>query len=973
MNQPDAITPSTGTPPTAGRRWLRIALAACITLATLIVGLGIAASVWLPDIARQRGEILLSETLGREVRIGAVDISPLALRLQVSDIVMAQPGQSTPALHIGGLRASLSAASLLTGAIVIQEIAVVTPRIWLGRDAAGRLSVADIIARLAATPPSAGPPPRIVIRNAHIDQGTITIDDAPGERVHQFTAVQLRIPMISTLPADASTPIEAELQAQLDQASLQLRARTLLANIAGDTSAELALQGFDLRTIAAYARQIPGLEITGGRLDARLLARSAGAIEGELQLAALEAAMLTAEDGWQVKVQGLNLNLAEIAMPLSAPIVQGKIGKVRLTLADDAGVISLRDTSLRDAPTLRLSGLRTDIDNLHLAADSPLQLSMETQVNGPRGRITANGKASGWNRPDSLSLDMNVDARGIDMVALQGLVAEHLPAAVLTRGAAGFKGQIQVAGASVRAKGNARLDDVNLLSRLDATEIGRWKSLRLDNLAVQTSPLDIRLPAIGIDGLFGRLTLRADGRLNIVAATELTESPAPTPPRAATPPVAATGSPASTPPAPAPSSASPAATPASPPASSAMPIVIGEVRVNDANIVFTDQKTQPNFRIALTGVSGSVGPLRPGTPGPIELRGTVDRSAPMQIQGRFDPLGPQLSADLILIAKGIDMPPMSPYTLRHLAYPIEKGKLSLDLRYRIRDGQINAENRIFLDQLTFGERVDNPDALSIPLTLAVALLKNRRGEIDIELPISGSLDDPQFSIGGIVFKALVNLLVKAVTAPFALIASLFGDSADLSQIGFAQGSASIGTDANKVLVAIAKAMADRPGIRLEVTGTASASEDAPALRRSGLDRRLRAEKLAAMATRGQAAGALRDIEVSAEEYPGLLAQVYRKEFPTPAQLPQGQTPPGQTPQGKSQAAQTSATPSLQEMTTALLATIPAGETELLALADQRARAARNWLAQEGIETARIFLLTSRLDGDTRPAAMFSLR
>lgn len=966
MNQQGAVTPSTGNPP-SGRRWLRIALAACIALATLLIGLGIAASVWLPDIARQRGEILLSETLGRDVRIGAIDISPLALRVQVNEITMAQPGQTNPALKIGSVRASLSAASLLHGAVVIQELAVDTPRVWLGRDATGRLSVADIIERLASAPPSAGPPPRLVIRNIRIDQGAITIDDAPGEQVHQLTALQLRIPVISTLPGDASTPIEAELQAQLDQASLRIRARTLTANIAGETSADIELQGFDLRTVAAYARQIPGLAVKGGRLDARLQARSAGAIEGEVRIAALEAGMLTAEGGWQVNVQGLNLNLAEIALPLSAPIAQGQIGKVRLALADDTGVISLRDTSLRDAATLRLSGLKADIDALRLAADSPMQLAIESQVNGPRGRITANGKLSGWSSPDTLSLDMNIDARSIDMVALQGLVAEHLPAAVLTRGAAGFKGQVRVEGVSVQVRGDARLDDVNLLSRLDATEIGRWKSLRLDNLAVQTSPLDIRLPNINIDGLFGRLTLRADGRLNIVAATELAE-----PPRSLSPspsPTPSSAAPAST------AASTPASTPASAPASAsrAMPIVIGEVRVNDANIVFTDQKTQPNFRIALTGVSGKVGPLRPGTPGPIELRGTVDRSAPMQIQGRFDPLGPQLSADLVLIAKGIDMPAMSPYAVRHLAYPIEKGKLSLDLRYRIQDGQINADNRIFLDQLTFGDRVDSPGALSIPLTLAVALLKNRRGEIDIELPISGSLNDPQFSIGGIVFKALVNLLVKAVTAPFALIASLFGGSADLSQITFAPGSGSIGTDANKVLGSIAKAMLDRPGIRLEVTGTASEAEDAPALRKSGLDRRLRAEKLAAMATRGQAAGVLRDVEVSAEEYPVLLAQLYRKEFPTPAQPPQGQKLPGPNSQGKNQTDHASATPSLQEMTSALLAKIPAGEAELLALADQRARAARNWLAQEGIETARIFILTSRLDGKTRQAAMFSLR
>jgi uncharacterized protein involved in outer membrane biogenesis len=938
MNQ-DAIPVS---PPKAGapRRWLRILLGCMAVLAVLLTGIGVAASVWLPEFARERAQVMLSETLGRKVSIGMIDIAPLALELRVRDISMDQPGQSSPALRIAELRASLGAASLLEGAPVIKELVITSPQIWLGRDSSGRLSIADVLAHLSAAPPSAGPPPRFAVRNIRLDDGAITFDDQTAGQLHRITALALRIPLVSMLPADAATPIEADVRALVAEARLQMRARTLLADAAASTSVDIDLQGFDLKSIAAYARQVPGLAITDGLLDAQLKAQARGSIEGELRITNLGARMLMSEGGWKAEVDGLQLIMTDIAVPLSAPGTEGRVGQLRLALAESSGVITLRDTGLPDVAALKLSGLKASIDTLRFADDQPLSLAVESQVNGSRGKIVANGTASGWTDPRKRMLDLSVNARGIDIVALQGLMAEHLPAAVLTRGSAGFVGQVRMDGPSARIAGNARLDDINLLSRQDATEIGRWKSLRLDGLAVQTSPLDIRLPSVVIDGLFGRLTLQADGRLNIVAATTSSAAPPAASPAAPVTPKA---------------SASPPA--AAPVASSSLPLTIGTVRVNDANVVFTDQKTRPNFRMALTGLSGSIGPLRPGTPGPIELRGTIDRSAPVQIQGRFDPLGPQFSADLSLMAKGIDMPALSPYTVRHLAYPIEKGKLSLDLRYRIDNGQIHAENRIFLDQLTFGERIESPDALSIPLMLAVALLKNRRGEIDIQLPISGSLNDPQFSIGSIVFKALVNLLVKAVTAPFALIASLFGNSADLSQITFAPGSAAMDADAAKAMGAIAKAMLDRPGIRLEVNGFADRATDADALRRQALNRQIRAEKLAAMATRGQAQGTLRDVDILPEEYPVLLAQIYRKAYPAAA-APSKQTAP---------------TPPVADMEAALLAAIPAGDAELTALADQRSRAARDWLAQQGIETARIFLLGSDVESGTPRRAAFSMR
>ena len=147
--------------------------------------------------------------------------------------------------------------------------------------------------------------------------------------------------------------------------------------------------------------------------------------------------------------------------------------------------------------------------------------------------------------------------------------------------------------------------------------------------------------------------------------------------------------------------------------------------------------------------------------------------------------------DIEAEVKGFDLSAVSAYSGKYVGYGIRKGKLSAKLNYKIEDRKLSASNNIFLDQLTFGDPVESPDAIKAPVLLAVALLKNGRGEINLDLPVSGTLDDPQFSIGGLVFQAIMNLLGKAITAPFALLGSMFGGGEELAWLEFDAGRAGI--------------------------------------------------------------------------------------------------------------------------------------------------------------------------------------
>ena len=166
--------------------------------------------------------------------------------------------------------------------------------------------------------------------------------------------------------------------------------------------------------------------------------------------------------------------------------------------------------------------------------------------------------------------------------------------------------------------------------------------------------------------------------------------------------------------------------------------------------------------------------MSPTQAGAIELTATVEGTAPVDIRGSVNPFARELSLDLGAKASDVELPPLTPYAVKYAGYGIQKGKLSMEVHYRLENRKLAASNKLKLDQLTFGERVESPTATKLPVLLAVSLLKDRNGVINLDLPIEGTLDDPQFSVWGLVVQVVVNLIGKAVTAPFALLGSLVG-------------------------------------------------------------------------------------------------------------------------------------------------------------------------------------------------------
>ena len=590
-----------------------------------------------------------------------------------------------------------------------------------------------------------------------------------------------------------------------------------------------------------------------------------------------------------------------------------QIKRLKITAAS----FRFEDVSLPDLPPMVIDPFNLTLTDLDLTGEEPVDLVLQAMVN-QRGSIDTKGSLS-W---APLATDLSIDLKDVDLVALQGWGGDKLNA-VLTRGAASFKGNVKADGEPLKVSvaGQAQLSDFNLFDKITGADLARWQNLDIDGINIVSEPLRVDIDAIKLNDFFARVTLLPEGRLNVGLLVREDEKA--TPP---SPPVTATVD--------------------HPSEEKALPVRIGNIILQKGDVNFNDRFIRPNYRANLTGLNGKIGPINPGKQVNVDIRGAVDRSAPLKIAGKFDPFGSEMQLDINASAKGIDMPSFSPYSGNYVGQLIEKGKLSVDIHYHIEAGVLTAENNIFLDQLTLGEKTDNPDALSLPLGLAVSLLKNRHGEIDLHLPVEGSLDDPQFSIGGIIFDAFVNLIMRAVTAPFALLGSVLEGGEELSEIEFSAGQATIEEEAEKLLQTLSEALNDRPALDLEIAGYTDPVKDYEGLKRVILDREIKALKLTEDAKEGKIGGSLDNVTLEAEEYEEYLADIYKaSDFEKPTNF----------------LGITKSLP-VPEMEQAILAHIEVSDDLMQALAEQRADNARNWLVEQGgVASERVFVLRAQTE------------
>ncbi len=665
----------------------------------------------------------------------------------------------------------------------------------------GQVSAAPAGKAAGGAAPASAPAPaepsawKISVGDARLRDGEIRLRDDAAGLDYPLSGLSAEVENIA-VPQLAGQPMHVWLDMDNGRDGSWLRARAPVVLQPLSVKARVQLGNLDLAPFAATVRHVAPIAVQGGRLD----------LEGRIDVA-----------GTQVQARDVKLGLRGLAA---------------------------RDESVKPAVDLSVGSLSLAADRLALDA-RPAQFTLQADGIQKQGTLSLKGSLV----PQPLSLKASVDLAGFDAASLAPLVASRLNATVRSV-SVGARGDVEFAAAHGRTpmsadwKGAVDVNDLNLEDRVNRAEFLNWKHLGVSRMHISMAgdKLGLGLGDILLEDFYGNILLDSQAHLNVMdlmvqkgtAAGSITQDTQTRGQDARKPQPAAQAARAR----------------AAEPGAGTPDISIDSVTLRRGRMTFNDHFVRPNYRAELSSIEGSLSAVSSTRPVParVSVTGRVYGTAPLSISGTVQPFSKYLALDIKASAKGVDLPRFTTYSSKYVGYAIRRGKLSVDLHYQIKDRALQATNKVLLNQLTFGKPSNSPDALKLPVLLAVALLKDANGNIDVDLPISGSLDDPQFSVGGIIVRVIVNTLVKAVTSPFKLLAAAFGAGGqDLSHVDFRPGSAVLDDKAKASIATLVKALTDRPALQMDIIGRADPQAD----RQGWVDDQMRKLKARDMAVHGK--------------------------------------------------------------------------------------------------------------------------
>jgi hypothetical protein len=544
----------------------------------------------------------------------------------------------------------------------------------------------------------------------------------------------------------------------------------------------------------------------------------------------------------------------------------------------------------------------------------------------------------------------------------------------------------------VTFNGDARLDDFSTVDGALGEDLLKWGSVRVSGIDARIEPPGVAIREVAIEGASARLVIETNHVINLLAALRPAGA-MPAPPSTTERPKKAASAKAAA------RSKSAGAAPGEIAIEPALPNVsVAGVVISNGQISFTDRSVTPTVDLAIGRIGGTIGRLSSAElhHAEVKLGATVDNIGPVEITGTINPLRKDETNDLKITARNVDLTPTSPYVGKFAGYRLAQGKLDLELSYHLIGNKLTAENQIVLDRFTFGDKVSSPDATKLPVRLAVAILKDRDGKIVLDVPIEGSLDDPDFKVHKVVIRAISNLLTKIATSPFSVLGAAFGGrSQDISGVDFTPGSAGLQPAGKTKLDLLAKALYERPALQLAIDGSVDPVQDRDGLQRGALERRLRSQKWRSLRKSERATMSADQLTLTAEERPHRLKKAYAEALtkgeirPATAEANRQAAPPASTnlataapPSWRDAEAEKGATMLMKHgenvaavaarpasgvaaprpaspaeaMEQALLDSITISDSDFRELASERAKAAREYLMQSGrVDGARVFL------------------
>ncbi|MBD9443419.1 DUF748 domain-containing protein [Pseudomonas sp. PDM04] len=869
----------------------------------------------LPGIALRVANQQLAHYATTPATLQRIELNPFSLEVTLWGLNIGEPGKEQVGFE--RLYANLQLDSLWTKALHLADIELDKPKTEILFDKDGKLNLLGLFKLPASEPAPADPdakPFPLRIERINLAGGAVHfLDERPSEPIEfVYDKLDFELKNLSTLPEDSADmtlvaagpnggqidwtgnfsliPIASEGKLKVTDGkmkafwpyvrdavplvledgvvslstdyklNLSQQTELLLSNVAVSV-APFAIKAPDGRPLAKLER----LDVTDTTVD---LARQQ-VVVGKIRSQKLETWAALEADGqldWQklfasqpskeaAKAKAEPASTPAAADSPKAPVTASKPWQVLLKdvqLRDYQ--VHLADRKAQPAVTLDLNPLNLDLQNFDSLNGSPFTLKLDTGV-GKQGRITADGQVN----LAPVSAQLKVQTKDIDLRVAQSYINPFIRLE-LRSGMLGSDLAVNLKSTeplALSVTGRAQIDQLHTLDTLKTRDFLKWQQVVVEGLNYQHGD-SLSIDKVNLFQPYVRFMINDDRTTNVddLLIPQPPDSGAKT---AAAKPAAGKDKP--------------------------LGIHIGGIAINDGSANFADFSLTPNFATAVQQLNGQIGTIdsRQAKPATVDVKGKVDRYAPVTIKGSLNPFDPMAALDIATSFKRVELTTLTPYSGKFAGYRIRKGRLNLDLHYLITKGQLKAENKVVVEQLQLGERVDSPDAVSLPLKLAIALLKDVDGKISIELPVTGDLNNPQFSVMPIVWQTLRNLIVKAAAAPFKLIGGLVsgGGSEDLGTVSFAPGSSELGKDAEGSLVKLSQALKERPTLRLEIEGTAAASSDGPLIAEQRLEREYQYNYYKMLQRRGDKVPAQASLlQVPDGEKGPLLEGIYRTRLKT---------------------------------------------------------------------------------------------
>ena len=950
-----------------------------IAITTAIVFLAVFFAFGLPVFLRAVLVSQLTKNLHRPASVESVSFNPFKLCLTVQGLSIREPGSDGVFVSLELLRVNAEIASVFEGGIDLSEVTLVKPYARIVRTDANTYNFSDLLAGEGKKPEAEPSKPLLFsVANIQITGGSIEFDDHPKKARHKITSLDLALPLISNFKHNVDVFVQPSFAATINGKPFKMTGQSKPFADTLETSAEINISDLGLAQYLPYVPATLNFKMPSGRLSTRLVvnyiqsARKTAEIkvQGKLGLAELEIVSLNdkpllklptlAVSGIACTVNNRDIVIDDIAIEgLNVALAREKDGSISLQklVGPDNQTVSKPDPAAKEpaaapawtvlvkkfkfaggavlfddlAPSqpaqFRIDPIDFTLSNISTAKDSRAELDFRCRINKESQLSLLGGFTI-----SPLAANITLDLANLDIKFAQSYLPDTLQlnftgGSLSVKGSSDFQ-QNEKAAPVIVWQGDIRLANFAAGNKKDAEELLKFSALELVSMRAGTSPVSLDIKTVKLVGLFMRPVVEADGSVNL---TSLAGAPA-----AAEPPKT---------PAPAPAVQKKEPLPA---------INIGSIVLEKGRIQFVDKSIKPRYSTDLADIQGRITGIstKPESQADIQLSAKLNRYAPFKVTGTISPLREKLTADIKVLFENIDLSPFSPYSGKFIGRVVEKGRLSIDLAYTIKDNQLTSQNKVFLDQFTLGKSVASKDATSLPVGLAISLLKDRKGGIHLDLPVSGSLEDPSFKVSRVVLQTLVNLLEKAALSPFALVGALIPGGADISNIACTCGTAELGDEAAKKIDAVAGLLAEKTDLSLEIQAVAEADNDREGLRQEKVMAKLRALKFQDLSKKEREGLTPDKVVISSNEYEDYLRQAYKAE--------KFQKPEGMLGLKKRLP--------VDEMKKLMIENTKVDDEDMKELLQQRGLAVKQYLTETvKVPAERLFIIDSRLDSGKGPA------